>query len=300
MHLLLVRHGESTDNVANLYAGSRDAPLTNHGVLQARRLAEHLLSPASEAESGCITHIFTSNLQRAYKTAGAVADAQARSINLDGGPPYVADVVQLTELREKDFGSSEGKRFGTKSTAINKETTLEPARSDEEAPAAMVARVNRFIDVHLFPIIEQYSISHDRVLVVAHGIILNYLLRALNTRFGGMKLENNATWSNTGVLQALVRAHKGDRSRDTNSKSDELRREKPSSSRSAPGSTPPPQIYTFIVQSINNVDHLKGLKKTRGGVGSAKFDPRQRTMDSFFTSTAKKRKAEGEAERDST
>ncbi|KAK8107860.1 uncharacterized protein PG998_009873 [Apiospora kogelbergensis] len=295
MFLLLVRHGESTDNVANLYAGSRDAPLTNHGVLQAKRLADHLVfSPASK-KFRRITHIFTSNLQRAYKTAEAVADAQAGSTSASAGAPYVADVVQLPELREKDFGSSEGKKFGTKSTAA----AHEAAESDVEAPAAMMARVNRFIDVHLHPLFMCHASNDDTILVVAHGIILNYLFRALHTKFPAPATltETHATWSNTGVLLAKIKAHKSHGGRDT--QNEDLTLSQPSNPRNAPESLPPPpRKFSFLVGSINNVDHLKGLKKTRGGVGSAQFDPRQRSMDAFFKPTAKKRKAEAEAERD--
>ncbi|KAK8087098.1 phosphoglycerate mutase family protein [Apiospora phragmitis] len=297
MHLLLVRHGESTDNVANLYAGSRDAPLTNHGVLQAKRLGDHLVSRAPAI--GHITHIFTSNLQRAYKTAEAVANAQIRS---GGGSsnsdtePVIADVTQLTELREKDFGSSEGKRFGSKSN----DAALRAAESDAETRDAMMIRANRFIDVHLLPVFEAGATKNSSVLIVAHGIILNSLLRALAARFPSAANEaasdSHAAWSNTGVLQAKVQAVKckGDTSKA-------LAGSTPDDSRDSPGSQEPrPSTstkFTVLVQFTNNIDHLSGLKKTRGGIGSAQFDSRQRTMDTFFTSASKKRKAESEADR---
>src|ERR1700761_205792 len=68
MKLYLIRHGETVDNVAGLYAGSRDSTLTNHGVEQTERLGEYL------ARNGVkFTHVFASPLSRAYKTAEAVA-----------------------------------------------------------------------------------------------------------------------------------------------------------------------------------------------------------------------------------
>ncbi|KAM3468559.1 hypothetical protein MY5147_007828, partial [Beauveria neobassiana] len=42
MRLLLIRHGETVDNVAGIFAGVRDSALTTHGVLQAGRLGGHL------------------------------------------------------------------------------------------------------------------------------------------------------------------------------------------------------------------------------------------------------------------
>lgn len=49
--------------------------------------------------------------------------------------------------------------------------------------------------------------------------------------------------------------------------------------------------WAMTVQFINNVDHLSGLKKTRGGIGSAKFDARQRPVTAFYSPATKKRKA---------
>jgi hypothetical protein len=45
---------------------------------------------------------------------------------------------------------------------------------------------------------------------------------------------------------------------------------------------------SLVVKAVNSQEHLKGLKKTRGGIGSLKHDESQKTMDSFF----KKRRIE--------
>jgi len=42
MRLYLIRHGETVDNVAGLYAGMKDSPLTNHGVEQIKRLGSYV------------------------------------------------------------------------------------------------------------------------------------------------------------------------------------------------------------------------------------------------------------------
>ena len=39
---------------------------------------------------------------------------------------------------------------------------------------------------------------------------------------------------------------------------------------------------SLVVKAVNSQEHLKGLKKTRGGIGSLKHDEKQKTMDSFF------------------
>lgn len=177
------------------------------------------------------------------------------------------DVIRVEELREKDFGLSEGKKFGTK-------------ESDDgsESPESMRLRIDRFLDLHLGPVVNQLLAEHATVVIVSHGIILNVLLKALLSRYppnpalsssvaerqGSVYL---APWSNTGVLQACLEF----------SASNSLQ-------------LPSTEVVHMVVEHTNNLDHLQGLKKTRGGIGSAKFDSRQRTMDSFFTSTSKKRK----------
>ncbi|KAH7153488.1 hypothetical protein EDB81DRAFT_648710, partial [Dactylonectria macrodidyma] len=244
MRLLLVRHGETVDNVAGLFAGSRDSPLTTHGVLQARRLAEHLA-----ARDLALTHLFSSDLQRAVKTAEAVCGAQKQ-----------ADlaVVRLGELREKDFGTGEGTKVGA------------GGHEGAETNEAMRLRVDRFLDDHLVPV---FLAGKSTVCVVAHGIILGVLFKAISVRIpytlapsaasefsDVVALSRRLWWSNTGYLEAVLSP--------------------------APGRLP----LKLSVETVNGVDHLKGLKRTRGGIGSAMFDARQKTMDSFFKPTSRKRK----------
>lgn len=46
--------------------------------------------------------------------------------------------------------------------------------------------------------------------------------------------------------------------------------------------------WVTTIETVNGRDHLRGLKRTRGGVGSARHDTSQRSIDSFF----KKRRVE--------
>ncbi|KAJ8109442.1 hypothetical protein ONZ43_g6134 [Nemania bipapillata] len=264
MRLLLVRHGESVDNVAGLYAGSRDSSLTNHGVIQVKRLGMHVASRC--ATIGPVQYIFSSNLERAYQTAEAIADA-CQTHDGNSTPLVKLDVIRIQDLREKDFGSSEGKKFGAKEKD-----------DGSESPESMRKRIDRFFDQHLSPIIGQLAAEGATVVVVSHGIILNVLLKALLSRYPPKSAssligdrpgsEHLAPWSNTGVLQAII---------------------EPLDNCTSPHMDGAKTIH-MLVEHTNNLDHLQGLKKTRGGIGSAKFDSRQRTMDSFFASASKKRK----------
>ncbi|KAK1834492.1 phosphoglycerate mutase [Podospora conica] len=272
MRLLLVRHGETVDNVAGLYAGVRDSPLTAHGVLQARRLASHLATRS--ALIGSVTHVFSSDLQRAANTAQAIIDAQSPH----QGPfslamPDRAQVrlVKVPELRERNFGSAEGKRFGT-------------PRADAETHEEMRVRAATFVRTQLEPVMARGAGQRGVVVVVSHGILLNSLLRVLLMRYAPEELarlsaaarsEYLASWSNTGYCEMAVR---------------NVATPQPPSGGKAPAI---PSRLELVLIGSNMTTHLDGLKKTRGGIGSSQFDSRQRSMDAFLAPSAKKRRIEG-------
>jgi probable phosphoglycerate mutase len=66
MRLIIIRHGESEWNRIGRYQGQQDAPLSELGLRQAGALAARLRNEP-------INVIYSSPLQRAYKTAQAVA-----------------------------------------------------------------------------------------------------------------------------------------------------------------------------------------------------------------------------------
>ena len=90
---LLLRHGETAMSVERRFAGRTDAPLTASGRRQAAAAAARL------AALGGIDMIVTSPLQRARRTAEAVAEATGAPVTVDDG------------LVETDFGEWEGLTF---------------------------------------------------------------------------------------------------------------------------------------------------------------------------------------------
>ena len=91
--LLIVRHGQSTANPNNIFAGHLDVPLTALGVKQAEATADYLASHYK------IDAVYSSDLERAFRTARIVADR----IGLDVHP--------RADLREVYAGEWEGKSF---------------------------------------------------------------------------------------------------------------------------------------------------------------------------------------------
>lgn len=296
-------------------AGSRDSPLTNHGIFQARRLGAHLASRSSTI--GPVHTVFSSNLQRAVKTAEAVANAQAGIAGVDDVPA----VWQLADLREKDFGSEEGKRFGTRRQSVGPGVGV-PARPvdwfEPESREAMQLRVDRFIQAHFVPTVRRGfdSDANHSVVVVAHGIILNTLLRCLLAQFGPEELtrlsrpgdpsgrpELLVSWSNTGYLEAnlrLARTGVGKVSAGSRSFPAPVPPGTPANTSLATAGVgqvgAPAFAIRMTVQTINCNHHLAGLKKTRGGIGSTAFDPKQKTMDSMFSRAAKKPKLDNDGD----
>ena len=80
--IIVVRHGETEWNVSELFRGQIDIGLSETGVKQAELLAEYLGSTTIEA-------VYSSPLQRALQTAGAIAKSHKISVNAE------ADLIDL-------------------------------------------------------------------------------------------------------------------------------------------------------------------------------------------------------------
>jgi len=316
MKLLLIRHAETVDNVSGVYAGITDSALTNHGVLQANRLGAHLA--ATDVQ---VSHIFSSDLQRAVKTAESIRLVQSSSA------PTALEVTKLAVLREQDFGFYEGKAFYERprgSTKPSKEAHAdihrnEPGFRDVESKEAMRGRMNTFINGHLLPLLAKAD-TDNAVVIVAHGIILNHLWSGILRRFEarnvvaspavlssreGLSLEYLGGWSNTGYVEMEIKPIKDNSSLPAKPAPPGGSLDTPTSSAAAPlsevqnptfettfhhiSAPVEPEVkgpelagMSLVVKAVNSLEHLKGLKKTRGGIGSLKHDSTQKTVDSFF------------------
>ncbi|KAH8811596.1 histidine phosphatase superfamily, partial [Xylogone sp. PMI_703] len=303
MRLLLVRHGETVHNVAGVYAGVTDSSLTNHGVLQAERLGKYFSTELK------ISRIFSSDLQRAIKTAEAILFAQDQSSSAT-----LPELTKLAILREQDYGSMEGKGFRSRSAnsstggriSLVGQSENVPIFKDVESIESMRKRMSLFLDQHLIPCIVSAEGDHS-VVVVAHGIILSHMWTEITRRVkpgnisfspSGLShdrvatLENIGVWSNTGYLDLEIKpaqqmatlspsllqpmAKTMASSQDTLTNSESISRTMLLD-------------LKLVIKAVNSLEHLKGLKKTRGGIGSSAYDSKQKTMDTFFS---KKRKRE--------
>ncbi|KAF1917114.1 histidine phosphatase superfamily [Ampelomyces quisqualis] len=342
MRLFLIRHGETVDNVAGLYAGVRDSELTNHGFQQATRLGVHFQKMGLS-----FTHLFSSHLQRAAKTAAKIREAQLRPAGKSDAATAVPEVVQLPLLVEQSFGSMEGKKFHerlpeAKTTGKKHhrpESKSTEAFVDVESKDAMAERADTFLDTHLLPLLDDAEGDAERcIAIVSHGIFLSALWKRLLLRLPAKSvalspelqahahasLEHLGGWSNTGYLELhVVQVHSATSDTPLSTAGPVTPVLEPSSSPAetlatngvmgkvevplqfsdngkvaqrafsrAPTTTSPPTLrptspriahgWTVTILAINCKDHLKGFKRTGGGVGSSRHDASQKSIDTFF------------------
>ena len=281
-------------------AGSTDSALTIHGSLQARKLGPSLAGKFKFSD------IFSSDLQRAFKTAEAVRRAQRHKY---GSAVEDVRVCQMSILREQDFGYYEGKKSlgrpkeGSKlDRRRERDVQIEPGFKAAETKAEMAVRMNRFLDDHLLPLLQSSRPFEPLVAIVSHGMILSTLWKCLLKRFalhsvnlafgvnirseGDTGFEHLGAWSNTGFLELDIKKHA---SRLKAAEITEILAAEVHEQEELTDSTQVPAVlydWSITVRAVNSKDHLKGLKRTGGGVGSSKFDETQKSIDTFF----KKRK----------
>ena len=88
--LLLVRHGETVDNVNQIMQGQTQGQLTDNGIRQAEEVRDQMALEDFSA-------IIASDLKRSVDTAQIIAE------------PHHLEVVQMPLLRERDWGGFTGR-----------------------------------------------------------------------------------------------------------------------------------------------------------------------------------------------
>lgn len=319
-------------------AGSRDSALTNHGHQQATRLGLHL--KALELQ---LTHLYSSHLQRASKTAGLIREAQLPAKRDASSNRVVPEVTQLRILMEQDFGDLEGKKW----TEMQAELQNKPGYAAVETKEAVGRRADTFLDEHLLPLLDKTTqSSNSTVVIVSHGIFLSTLWKRLLRRLppksislssdlqstARPSLEHLGGWSNTGylelhmtraeaekpisadagqyqsskpsillpvsddtigkvkALQAATQVALGDDEISTYATCSAVKVDdatpaasaQPTTIRSLTSGLGTARGWTTTILTINGRDHLKGLKRTGGGVGSSRHDASQKGIESFF------------------
>jgi len=160
-NLLFIRHGESTCNEANRFAGSVDAPLTRQGQAQAKEAARTFAGPMPD-------RLFVSNLSRARETAEILFP------QTEAGLTHEVD----DRLAERDFGEFT-LRNKAELQAIHgirgyDEAFYDPdgAIRGAESFAEFQSRVEQFLRETVMPLLR----SGEKVLVVAHKYVVELMV----------------------------------------------------------------------------------------------------------------------------
>lgn len=169
--LIAVRHGETAWNVDTRIQGQLDIPLNDTGLWQAGRVAQALREEPLAA-------IYSSDLQRAWQTACAVAALQG------------IDVQPELGLRERAFGHFEGRTFAEIDAHLPDEARLWRTRDPAWTPGggeSLITFRQRVTDVAA-ALAERHA--GEQILLVAHGGVLDVLHRAATRQ----ELQAPRTW----------------------------------------------------------------------------------------------------------
>ncbi|MBR1428268.1 MAG: histidine phosphatase family protein [Prevotella sp.] len=136
--LLLVRHGETVDNVNQIMQGQTQGQLTEAGIAQAEKLASELAEEKIDA-------FVSSDLKRSVDTCQILAAAHQQS------------VMQTPLLRERDWGGFTGRYIPDLKDATWPD--------DIETQEALLLRAQKFLDFI------RGNFQGKKVVAVGHGII---------------------------------------------------------------------------------------------------------------------------------
>ncbi|KAI0346027.1 phosphoglycerate mutase-like protein [Trametopsis cervina] len=274
-----VRHGESMDNLLNVWAGWKDAPLSNHEHNQARAAGESLASTRFSA-------IYASDLKRAYSTAEAIYEKQT-----DPKPTFTSSSL----LREQHFGIAEGHPWSW---------TMTPGLSLEDHFAqglypVMDGRTDAFpegeslndVAARAEQVIQDFVLSNLRqaaqegrkgvhIALVSHGICISELIPALMTKDESRKHPGhkyrgllNTAWTRITVN---VKGSEPGKPIELND-----------------GTLPALEV---VLTDFNRSEHLEAVKRQRGGIGSSAYDPKQKDIRAYFSGGAVEKTEEGRSE----
>lgn len=181
--ILAIRHGETAWNVDTRIQGHLDIPLNDTGRRQAERLARAL------ATGDTIHAIYSSDLQRAFDTAQAIATATGAPLTAHSG------------LRERGFGIFEGKTYVEIEQAWPEESLHWRRRTPHWAPQGgeSLLQVRERITHTLHELAAQHP--GQQIVLVAHGGVMDQLYRVAT----GQDLQAPRTWElgNTAVNRLL-------------------------------------------------------------------------------------------------
>ncbi|MFE1746001.1 histidine phosphatase family protein [Coleofasciculus sp. H7-2] len=194
--MYFIRHGESTSNERNIFAGVLDVDLTSFGRLQARRAGVDLKKKGTKFDA-----VYVSHMRRARQTC-EIALAESQALKSPDTP------VQIDHrISQKSFGIFAGRNLNLLRLALGYEGFEEMLHSHNEAPpsgekiAQVYERAARFYEDKVVPHLER----GETVLVVCHQYVLEPLALYLSglppTAYKHLKLPNGKALSGVDLVK---------------------------------------------------------------------------------------------------
>lgn len=172
VRIIAIRHGETAWNALGRIQGHTDIGLNDNGRAQAQQVAQALSGEALDA-------IYSSDLQRAWQTAQAIAAVTAAPLHAEPG------------LRERCFGSFEGSSFAQIAQQQPQAAELWRKRDVQFAPPDGGESLLQ-LQERIAAAVQRVAAAHigEHIALVAHGGVLDMLYR-LATR---QHLQAPRTW----------------------------------------------------------------------------------------------------------
>jgi 2,3-bisphosphoglycerate-dependent phosphoglycerate mutase len=165
--LVLLRHGQSEWNLANIFTGWKDVNLTAQGEAEAQAAGKKLQAAGIKFDEA-----FTSDLTRAQKTlAIALAEMQQSEI----------PVVKNLALNERDYGDLTGKNKDEARAEFGEDQVLIWRRSYDVAPPhgeSLADTAKRTLPYFEANVMQEIKAGKN-VVVAAHGNSLRAILMDL-------------------------------------------------------------------------------------------------------------------------
>ncbi|MHA1944108.1 MAG: histidine phosphatase family protein [Candidatus Thorarchaeota archaeon] len=160
MRLVIVRHGQSTDNVTRTISG-HGTPLTELGKAQAKSLGQKLLEMGIKFEA-----VYSSDMRRASETATIICNEIG-----------IENIIIDKRLREGDAGIFTGKRYDdlTKDERDLFDSSL--VNLDERIPGGESNNEQMMRTKEAFLEIVENHLEDSTILIVGHGGTLFHILK---------------------------------------------------------------------------------------------------------------------------
>ncbi|MDE2337338.1 MAG: histidine phosphatase family protein, partial [Alphaproteobacteria bacterium] len=149
--LVILRHGQTPYNAANLMTGRRDVPLTPKGEAQAAAVGALIRDMP-------IDKVYSSSLSRAFNTAALALQAAGKNL----------PVEKRDEIVEADNGDFTGRNHKTDPEIIAFGRIYGKRMPGGESDKDVVARVRAFYEAEVLPRL----LRGENVMIVAHSGVL--------------------------------------------------------------------------------------------------------------------------------